>query len=108
MRSLAFAALFAEKADHDRNPARPKGRQWPHAGQCRPVPAQGRNCRDAALAKFAAAPFGVVERFGELPKGKSPADYPLLLPVTLRNVEADLQVRGMQAQAGTVMKPQGR
>ncbi len=56
------------------------------------------------LAKFAAAPFGVVERFGELPRGKAPADYPPLLPVTLRNVEADLAVRGVQAKAGTVMK----
>ncbi|MDI4667443.1 hypothetical protein K9U40_24450, partial [Xanthobacter autotrophicus] len=40
------------------------------------------------LAKFAAAPFGVVERLAEADKG------PALLPVTLRNVEADLRVRG--------------
>ena len=36
------------------------------------------------LAKFAAAPFGIVERFAE-PEPATPA----LLPVTLRNVEAD-------------------
>ena len=41
------------------------------------------------LAKFSAAPFGVVERFAEGDKG------PALLPVTLRNVEADLRVRGL-------------
>ncbi|MDO8699421.1 MAG: MG2 domain-containing protein [Rhodoferax sp.] len=43
------------------------------------------------LAKFAASPFGIVERFAE-PNAK--ADTPALLPVTLRNVEAALQVQG--------------
>ena len=42
-----------------------------------------------ALAKFAAAPFGMVERFAE------PDSMPLL-PVTLRNVEAVLRARGLQ------------
>ncbi|WP_311223556.1 MULTISPECIES: MG2 domain-containing protein [unclassified Acidovorax] len=42
------------------------------------------------LAKFAASPFGIVERFAEGPQG------PALLPVTLRNVEADLRVQGLQ------------
>ncbi|MDO9167138.1 MAG: MG2 domain-containing protein, partial [Rhodoferax sp.] len=42
------------------------------------------------LAKFAAAPFGIVERFAE-PNGIA------LLPVTLRNVEATLQVKGLDA-----------
>jgi uncharacterized protein YfaS (alpha-2-macroglobulin family) len=41
------------------------------------------------LAKFAAAPFGIVERFAE-PDAK--ADTPALLPVTLRKVEAALKV----------------
>ena len=44
------------------------------------------------LAKFAAAPFGIVERFAE-PGAK--AGDPALLPVTLRNVEAALQVKGL-------------
>ena len=39
------------------------------------------------LAKFAAAPFGIVERFAE-------PGLPPLLPVTLRKVEAALQVGG--------------
>ncbi len=56
------------------------------------------------LAKFAAAPFGVVERFGEVPKGKAPADYPPLLPLTVRNVEADLALKGLRAQAGTLSR----
>ncbi len=60
------------------------------------------------LAKFAAAPFGVVERYAEGPDG------PALLPVTLRNVEVDLSVQGLQpgqtrpagvAQVGT-LRPQ--
>jgi hypothetical protein len=42
------------------------------------------------LAKFAAAPFGIVERFAE-PNGVA------LLPVTLRNVEAALPVQGLNA-----------
>ncbi len=42
------------------------------------------------LAKFAAAPFGIVERLAE-PDGVA------LLPVTLRNVEAALQIKGVNA-----------
>ncbi|MDY0107870.1 MAG: MG2 domain-containing protein, partial [Giesbergeria sp.] len=49
------------------------------------------------LAKFAAAPFGIVERFAE---GQ---DAPALLPVTLRNVEADLRVQGLQPGTGTAV-----
>ena len=45
------------------------------------------------LAKFAAAPFGIVERFAEGSEG------PALLPVTLRNVEAALKVQGLDASA---------
>ena len=44
------------------------------------------------LAKFAAAPFGVVERFAE---GE---DGPAILPVTLRNVEQDLQLSGLSIE----------
>ncbi|MBC7435156.1 MAG: alpha-2-macroglobulin [Bdellovibrionales bacterium] len=40
------------------------------------------------LAKFAASPFGVVERFAEPDSGP-------MLPVTLRNVEAALKVQGL-------------
>ena len=42
------------------------------------------------LAKFAAAPFGIVERFAE-PNGVA------LLPVTLRNVEAALPIQALNA-----------
>ncbi|WP_411879169.1 alpha-2-macroglobulin family protein [Polaromonas sp. YR568] len=48
------------------------------------------------LAKFAASPFGIVERYAE-PNTK-PGD-PALLPVTLRNVEAALQVKGLAPAA---------
>ncbi|MDO9405465.1 MAG: MG2 domain-containing protein [Polaromonas sp.] len=59
------------------------------------------------LAKFAASPFGIVERFAE-PGAK--ADTPALLPVTLRNVEADLAVKGInpKAPAGKVSDLQPR
>jgi len=40
------------------------------------------------LAKFAAAPFGIIERFAE-PDGVA------MLPVTLRHVQADLQLRAL-------------
>ncbi len=43
-----------------------------------------------ALAKFAASPFGIVERFAE-PNGVA------LLPVTLRNVEVALNIKGLKA-----------
>ena len=74
--------------------------------------ASGRSLRNAAsfplkvatgvmppLAKFAASPFGIVERFAE-PSGLA------LLPVTLRNVEAALPVHGLNAsQTALVTKP---
>jgi uncharacterized protein YfaS (alpha-2-macroglobulin family) len=44
------------------------------------------------LAKFAAAPFGVIERLAE-PDGQA------LLPVTLRRVEADLPLQGLAVGA---------
>src|SRR5690606_6316231 len=44
-------------------------------------------------AKFAAAPFGIVERYAE---GQ---ESPALLPVTLRNVEAALRVQGLPVGA---------
>jgi uncharacterized protein YfaS (alpha-2-macroglobulin family) len=50
------------------------------------------------LAKFAASPFGIVERFAE------PGGTPLL-PVTLRNVEATLQVQGIQAGQVSDLQP---
>ncbi|QNN56353.1 alpha-2-macroglobulin [Diaphorobacter ruginosibacter] len=53
------------------------------------------------LAKFAASPFGIVERFAEGPGG------PALLPVTLRNVEQSLAVSGLDAaSAAQIAKDQ--
>ncbi|MFC0576878.1 alpha-2-macroglobulin family protein [Paraburkholderia solisilvae] len=42
------------------------------------------------LAKFSSGTFGIIERFAE-------PDTPALVPVTLRNVEADLHVQGLNA-----------
>lgn len=50
------------------------------------------------LAKFAASPFGIVERFAE------PGGTPLL-PVTLRNVEAALQVQGLSPGQVNELQP---
>jgi len=52
------------------------------------------------LAKFAAAPFGILERYAEGPNG------PALLPVTLRRVEGQLAVQGMQPAGGQTRIPQ--
>ena len=48
------------------------------------------------IAKFAAAPFGIVERYAEAP---GPGAAPALLPVTLRHVQGDLRAA---ASAGAV------
>ena len=56
------------------------------------------------LAKFAASPFGILERFAE--PGAKPGE-PALLPVTLRNVEAALQVKGLAAGQVSDLQPQG-
>ena len=53
------------------------------------------------LAKFAAAPFGIVERFAE-PNGVA------LLPVTLRNVEAALSVQGLDSHRNFGKTPLGK
>ncbi|QHE87458.1 alpha-2-macroglobulin family protein [Hydrogenophaga sp. BPS33] len=50
------------------------------------------------LAKFAAAPFGIVERFAE------PGGTPLL-PVTLRKVEAALKVQGLAPGQVNALQP---
>ncbi|WP_028213781.1 MG2 domain-containing protein [Paraburkholderia mimosarum] len=42
------------------------------------------------LAKFPSSTFGIIERYAE-------PDMPPLVPVTLRNVEADLHVQGLNA-----------
>ncbi len=42
------------------------------------------------LAKFSSGTFGIIERYAE-------PDMPALVPVTLRNVEADLHIAGLNA-----------
>ncbi len=54
------------------------------------------------LAKFAAAPFGIVERYAE--PGSKPGDM-ALLPVTLRNVEAAIQIKGFTAGKVSDLQP---
>ena len=54
------------------------------------------------LAKFAASPFGIVERFAE--PGSKPGDL-ALLPVTLRNVEAALQIKGLSPGKVSDLQP---
>jgi uncharacterized protein YfaS (alpha-2-macroglobulin family) len=91
--SLSFKALLAEQTSYQLS--LPKDFQ----------DASGRPLRNAdsfplkvmtggmpPLAKFAAAPFGIVERLAE-PGGVA------LLPVTLRNVEAALQIKGLNPSA---------
>jgi uncharacterized protein YfaS (alpha-2-macroglobulin family) len=49
------------------------------------------------LAKFSSGSFGIIERFAE-------PDMPAMLPVTLRHVEADLHVKGLNAGASRITK----
>jgi len=51
------------------------------------------------LAKFAASPFGIVERYAEGPDG------PALLPVTLRNVESELATKSLDASRVSTKQP---
>ena len=50
------------------------------------------------LVKFSASPFGVVERFAE-PEGQG------VLPVTLRNVEESLVIKGLQPRIVSDLRP---
>ncbi|MGB3288109.1 MAG: MG2 domain-containing protein, partial [Burkholderiaceae bacterium] len=54
------------------------------------------------LVKFAAAPFGVIERFAHLPPGGSEANAPATVPLSLRNVEAKLRTRDLTVSAGKI------
>ncbi|MDR5811927.1 MG2 domain-containing protein [Caballeronia sp. LZ019] len=49
------------------------------------------------LAKFSSGAFGIIERFAE-------PDMPAMLPVTLRHVEADLHVQGLNAGTSKIAK----
>jgi hypothetical protein len=97
--SVSFKAIFAEQTAFTLE--LPKGFK----------DASGRTLRNAdsfplkvstgampPLAKFAAAPFGIVERFAE-PDGVA------MLPVTLRNVEAVLATKGLKVEQTKVTAP---
>ncbi|KQP17650.1 alpha-2-macroglobulin [Pseudorhodoferax sp. Leaf267] len=81
---VQFAPPFAESANHSivlpANFKDDAGRALANADS---YPLQVATGAMPPLAKFAAAPFGIVERFAE-------PDSPPMLPVTLRNVEAQL------------------
>lgn len=49
------------------------------------------------LAKFSSGSFGIIERFAE-------PDMPATLPVTLRRVEADLHVQGLDSGTSQITK----
>jgi uncharacterized protein YfaS (alpha-2-macroglobulin family) len=49
------------------------------------------------LAKFSSGTFGIIERFAE-------PDMPAMLPVTLRHVEADLHVQGLNSGTSQITK----
>ncbi|MGH8847946.1 MAG: alpha-2-macroglobulin, partial [Polaromonas sp.] len=105
--SVAFKPLFAEQTrfllELPKDFKDASGRQLRNADN---FPLKVATGAMPPLAKFAAAPFGIVERFAE-PQTK--AGDPVLLPVTLRNVEATLQLKGLApAAAGKVSDLQAR
>lgn len=75
------------------------GRTLSNAGD---FPLGFRTAAYPSLVKFAAAPFGVVERFAEAPSGGSDDDYPAVVPVTVRNVESALGADALSVSPGTV------
>lgn len=54
------------------------------------------------LVKFAAAPFGVIERFANAPKGGDDSKAPASVPLSLRNVEAALSTKELAVSAGKI------
>ncbi|WP_353152096.1 MG2 domain-containing protein [Pollutimonas bauzanensis] len=54
------------------------------------------------LVKFAAAPFGVVERFANVSKGDDDSKAPASVPLSLRNVEAALSSSDLAISAGKI------
>lgn len=114
VQALTFPAPFAERAEYTlelpRGVKDESGRTLANADL---FPLKVTTAGLPPLAKFAAAPFGVVERFADVPRKTSQRidaatrdAYPPLLPLTLRNVEADLAVRGIRAEGGTVARMQ--
>ncbi len=100
--SVSFAAPFAERATYavelPKGFADASGRSLANGSM---FPLQIAMGAMPPLAKFAASPFGVVERFAEGPDG------PALLPITLRKVESELQVQTLspgQARVGAQMQ----
>jgi hypothetical protein len=94
--SLSFEPLFPEQASMTLS--LPSGFQDTSGRSLRNADSFPLSVRTGAmppLAKFAASPFGIVERFAE-PSGIA------LLPVTLRNVEASLSVKGLDISPGQV------
>lgn len=87
--AITFAAPFPEKAELTVTmPAGftdDSGRQLANADE---FPLKTRTAAMPPLAKFAAAPFGIIERFAE-------PGMPPMLPVTLRKVEPALQINGL-------------
>jgi uncharacterized protein YfaS (alpha-2-macroglobulin family) len=93
--SVRFAPPFAESTAYTlelpKDFADAAGRPLANAGMF-PLPV--RTGAMPPLAKFAAAPFGIVERFAEGPNG------PALLPITLRKVEPALRVQALGPAPG--------
>ena len=90
---ITFKPMFAENTTYTlelpKNFKDASNRELQHADS---FPLKVDTSAQPPLAKFAAAPFGIVERYAE--PGSKPGDM-ALLPVTLRNVEAALQVKGL-------------
>lgn len=81
------------------------GRSLGNAGQ---FPLALRTAEFPPLVKFAASPFGVIERFAEAPQGGSDVDYPPLVPLTVRNVEMGLAASTLNVDAGELNQMQAR
>ncbi|HUH88354.1 MAG TPA: MG2 domain-containing protein, partial [Pusillimonas sp.] len=75
------------------------GRRLSNADQ---FPLTIRTAAYPALVKFSSGTFGTIERFANVPPGTSEDEHPATVPLTVRNVEPQLQMRDLSRPLGTV------
>ncbi|QCP49447.1 alpha-2-macroglobulin [Trinickia violacea] len=98
--TVEFAAPLPERAELTIDVPKPlkdaSGRSLSNADL---FPLKTRTAPMPPLAKFSSSTFGIIERYAE-------PDMPPLVPVTLRNVEADLHIAGLNAGSAQFTKLQ--
>ncbi|KAK47405.1 alpha-2-macroglobulin [Caballeronia jiangsuensis] len=96
--AVEFAAPLPERADLTIDaPANLKDASGRTLANADLFPLKTATAAMPPLAKFSSGTFGIIERFAE-------PDMPAMLPVTLRHVEADLHVQGLNSGTSQITK----